>query len=55
MPNEVPRLTREIRQHWEAAGCPPIPDPGTDRHNALADARLGFERWRAADAVLRSA
>ena len=55
MPNEVPRLTREIRQHWESAGCPPIPDPGRDRHNALADARLGFERWRAADAVLRSA
>jgi 3' exoribonuclease, RNase T-like len=55
MPNEVPRLTREIRQHWEAAGCPPIPEPGKDRHNALADARLGFARWQAADAVLRSA
>ena len=55
MPNEVPRLTREIRQYWEAAGCPPIPEPGKDRHNALADARLGFARWRAADAVLRSA
>ncbi len=55
MPNEVPRLTREIRQHWEAAGCPPIPEPGPDRHNALADAKLGFARWQAADAVLRSA
>ena len=55
MPNEVPRLTREIRQHWEAAGCPPIPDPGSDRHNALADAKLGYQRWRAADAVLGSA
>ncbi len=55
MPNEVPRLTREIRQYWEAAGCPPIPEPGKDRHNALADARLGFARWQAADAVLRSA
>lgn len=55
MPNEVPRLTREIRQHWEAAGCPPIPEPGRDRHNALADAKLGFARWQAADAVLQSA
>ncbi|MET3805005.1 hypothetical protein ABIB25_002005 [Nakamurella sp. UYEF19] len=55
MPNEVPRLTREIRQHWEAAGCPPIPDPGTDRHNALADAQLGFARWQAAEAALKSA
>ena len=25
---DVPRLTREIRQHWEAAGSPPIPAPG---------------------------
>lgn len=52
MPPEVPRLTREIRQHWEIAGCPPIPDPGRDRHNALADAKLGFARWQAAQAVL---
>ncbi len=52
LPREVPRLTREIRQHWEAAGCPPIPDPGQDRHDALADARLGFARWQAAQAAL---
>ena len=39
---DVPRLTREIRQHWEAAGSPPIPAPGTDRHDALADARLAY-------------
>jgi hypothetical protein len=52
MPREVPKLTKEIRQHWEVAGCPPIPEPGRDRHNALADARLGYARWLAADAVL---
>ena len=52
MPREVPKLTKEIRQHWEVAGCPPIPEPGKDRHNALADARLGYARWLAADAVL---
>ncbi len=52
MPNEIPRLTREIRQHWELAGCPPIPDPGSDRHHALADARLGFARWQAAQQAL---
>ncbi|SDP23903.1 protein of unknown function [Nakamurella panacisegetis] len=52
MPREVPKLTKEIRQHWEAAGCPSIPEPGKDRHNALADARLGYARWLAADAVL---
>jgi hypothetical protein len=55
LPADVPRLTREIRQHWEAAGCPPIPQAGADRHDALADARLGFARWQQAEAVLRSA
>ena len=24
----IPRFTREMRQHWEAAGSPPIPGPG---------------------------
>ncbi len=52
LPAAVPRLTREVRQHWDAAGCPPIPEPGTDRHDALADAKLAFARWQAAQAVL---
>ncbi|MBM9466923.1 polyadenylate-specific 3'-exoribonuclease AS [Nakamurella sp. YIM 132084] len=52
LPAVVPRLTREIRQHWEAAGCPPIPGPGADRHDALADARLGFQRWQRAQDVV---
>ena len=54
LPPDVPRLTREIRQHWETAGSPAIPGPGADRHDALADARLAFARWRVADEVLRS-
>lgn len=52
LPRDVPRLTREIRQHWEAAGCPPIPGPGRDRHDALADARLARARWQVAEDVL---
>jgi hypothetical protein len=52
LPREVPRFTREIRQHWEAAGSPTIPNAGSDRHDALADARLGYDRWRIAQAVL---
>ena len=54
LPRDVPRLTREIRQHWEAAGSPPIPGPGTDRHDALADARLAYARWRVAQDVLEA-
>ena len=52
LPRAVPRLTYEVRQHWEAAGAPPIPDPGSDRHDALADARLAYARWRAATEAL---
>ena len=52
LPREMPRLTREIRQYWEAAGAPPIPLPGKDRHDAMADARLGRDRWLVADGVL---
>jgi hypothetical protein len=52
LPRDIPRLTREIRQHWEAAGSPPIPGPGGDRHDALADARLGYARWRIAQDAL---
>ena len=42
MPNEVPRLTREIRQHWEAAGCPPIPEPGTRPAQRAGRCQAGF-------------
>ncbi len=55
LPREMPRLTREIRQHWEIAGCPPVPDPGPDRHDALADARLAYSRWRVAQDTLEAA
>jgi hypothetical protein len=48
LPRAIPRFTHEIRQLWESAGAPPIPDAGEDRHDALADARLGFARWQAA-------
>lgn len=52
LPRQIPRFTREIRQHWETAGCPAIGDPGRDRHHALADARLGFARFQAAEQAL---
>ena len=52
LPSQIPRLTREVRQYWESAGCPPIPEPGADRHDALADARLARDRWLAADRTM---
>lgn len=51
LPRTIPRFTRELRQHWEQAGCPDVPESGKDQHNALADARLGLARWRAIEAA----
>jgi len=53
LPRRIPRFTMEIRQHWEAAGRPPLPAHGADRHHALADARLAYARWKVADGALR--
>lgn len=53
LPRQIPRFTREIRQHWEAAGRPALPGHGPERHSALADARLAFARWQVADTALR--
>ncbi|TAM92195.1 MAG: polyadenylate-specific 3'-exoribonuclease AS [Jatrophihabitans sp.] len=47
LPRAIPRFTRELRQHWEAAGSPPLPAAPPDQHDALADARHNLARWRA--------
>ena len=50
LPREIPRFTHELAQRWEDAGRPPLP-AGTDRHDALADARHNLARWRAIEAA----
>jgi hypothetical protein len=52
LPREIPRFTHELRQRWEDLGCPELPAHGSDRHDALADARLGLVRWRAMNAAV---
>ncbi|MGH3613515.1 MAG: polyadenylate-specific 3'-exoribonuclease AS [Pseudonocardia sp.] len=47
LPRALPRFTRELRQRWEDAGRPPLPQHGADAHDALADARLNLRRWEA--------
>lgn len=47
LPDSLPRFTRELRQHWEAAGSPPLPATGKDAHSALVDARQNLARWQA--------
>ena len=46
LPRQIPRFTHELKQRWEDAGSPPLPGPGPDQHDALADARENLARWR---------
>jgi len=55
LPRAIPRFTRELRQRWEDAGRPPLPDPPPDQHDALADARHNLARWNAILAAVASA
>ena len=57
LPRALPRFTKDLRQLWDDAGRPPLPGPGPDQHDALADARHNLARWRVLgpDAVFRRA
>lgn len=47
LPRAVPRFTCELRQRWADLGKPELPAPGSDAHDALADARHNLARWQA--------
>ncbi|AFA73816.1 hypothetical protein GPOL_c27960 [Gordonia polyisoprenivorans VH2] len=47
LPRTIPRFTRELRQHWEYAGRPPLPSAPADAHDALSDARHNWRKWQA--------
>jgi hypothetical protein len=46
LPRALPRFTRELRQLWEAKGCPRMPPRSPDAHDALVDARDQLRRFR---------
>jgi hypothetical protein len=46
LPREIPRFTKDLRQLWEERGCPKLPAPEANRHDALVDARHNLARWR---------
>ncbi|KAA8962664.1 polyadenylate-specific 3'-exoribonuclease AS [Mycobacterium sp.] len=46
LPTAIPRFTRELRQLWEAKGCPPMPPRSPEAHDALVDARDQLRRFR---------
>lgn len=52
LPREIPRYTRELRQYWEFAGNPTLPDAPTGSHDALVDARHNLAKFQACAKVL---
>ncbi|HEX9178120.1 polyadenylate-specific 3'-exoribonuclease AS [Mycobacterium sp.] len=49
LPPAIPRFTRELRQHWEDRGSPPLRPRAHDAHDALVDAREALRRFRLID------
>jgi hypothetical protein len=47
LPRVIPRFTKELRQLWDDAGRPKLPEAASARHDALVDARHNLARWRA--------
>ncbi len=54
LPRPIPRFTHELRQRWEDAGSPPLPEAPADQHDALADARHNLARWQAIDTAAQA-
>lgn len=52
LPDEMPRFTHELKQLWEYAGRPRLPQSPRDAHDALADARFNAVKFRLATAAL---
>lgn len=52
LPREIPHYTCDIKQLWEFAGRPPMPHAPKGVHDALVDARLGAQRFRACARIL---
>ncbi len=52
LPRIVPRYTRELKQYWEMAGCPKLPQLPHGNHDALVDARHNLAKFRACQEAL---
>ena len=53
LPRELPRFTHELKQLWEMAGRPRLPESPTNAHDALADARFNVIKYRLSMEALR--
>ncbi|AHI23197.1 polyadenylate-specific 3'-exoribonuclease AS [Corynebacterium vitaeruminis] len=46
LPKKLPRYTRELKQYWEMAGRPSLPEVPDGNHDALVDARHNLQKFR---------
>lgn len=46
LPRKIPRFTRELKQYWEMAGRPRLPEIPDGNHDALVDARHNLAKFR---------
>lgn len=46
MPKNLPRFTHELKQYWEMAGRPRLPESPDANHDALVDARHNLEKFK---------
>lgn len=52
MPKNLPRFTHELKQYWEMAGRPRLPESPSGNHDALVDARHNLEKFKACSRAL---
>ena len=52
LPRDMPRFTYELRQYWEMAGRPRLPEVPPGNHDALVDARHNLAKFKACMEVL---
>lgn len=45
LPRQMPRYTRELKQYWEFAGRPALPQVPQGNHDALVDARHNLAKF----------
>ncbi|OFT88479.1 polyadenylate-specific 3'-exoribonuclease AS [Corynebacterium auriscanis] len=53
LPRELPRFSHELKQLWEMAGRPRLPEAPTNAHDALEDARFNVVKYNASVIALR--
>lgn len=46
LPKALPRFTRELKQYWELAGKPKLPQTPPGAHDALVDARHNLAKFK---------